>query len=254
MASSGCETGQMPQRRLAWPQQRMDGHQRFLLMMVCLISGCGGHPAPVQKTADASSFCPDGTQEKALTIQRQAHRWCENRVGIVHGPFHVTYENGNRKVQLRLDENRVVGPYRAWHASGRWAVKSEFRNGHATGTTLYRPPRGPPSPCHGKGCQGMASVLDRPYCLADEIAQTFRTHEDGLQECASGQLQAETLKAHAQWRIDLIGRVHDVRIETNDRVSEPQRRCLEKHLSHFRFPVPIGQECRVSMGFEVGFQ
>ena len=219
-----------------------------------LATGCGSTPPTAVKTARVKSFCPAKTQQRTAVLVGQKHRWCERRDGVLHGPYRAHYDGGRKRLSFTLKHGRVHGAYAAWHKSGRWAIKVKYRQGRPVGQAQYRPPHGLPTTCPVAECGAKDSILDRPFCLPNEISTVFSAARPGLMACLKSVTEQPDGEATARWKIDLMGRPKAVRLQMDSEVPPEVLGCLTRAVEALRFPAPMGEVCRVSMGFKLGYR
>ena len=210
--------------------------------------GCGGAPEKPSIKPMAASFCPPAHTVKADLRNGQRHRWCEKQKGKAHGPMKAFYPDGSQMLSFGLIDGRVHGLYRAWHPTGRLAIKAEYQHGKQLGEATYRPPFGPPSTCKAGMCRGMQGTLDRPFCLETDIQSTFKKGHEELRACLEDIPVSRVFVA--SWTIDLLGQVYRPKVEAQDETADALA-CMADKLAGFRFPAPFGQTCTVSMEFEL---
>ncbi|MEE2758253.1 MAG: hypothetical protein VYA30_16455 [Myxococcota bacterium] len=224
------------------------------LSLSLVILGCGSQQSGTKPKMSTSLSCSSSTSLRVDIRQGQEHRWCEDGDGLIDGPVTVFYSGGRKKLKFHMNRGEPAGDYMAWHESGRWAVKANYTDGQLTGPSDYRPPHGPPSTCEGQACSGMQAVLDRPFCLLEEIERVFNESNAILNDCLGSSSQSAPVEFTARWTITLAGRTERVEVSTLDQTNALVIECLNEKIGSFAFPAPIGQPCNVSLNFALGFK
>jgi antitoxin component YwqK of YwqJK toxin-antitoxin module len=85
-------------------------------------------------------FCPTGTERVGEGPPGGVLVRCETSDGRLHGPFHLWWKNGKKRVETSYERGLEHGPFRQWDDDGTRVATGAYDKGHRHGpwTIWYR--------------------------------------------------------------------------------------------------------------------